>query len=81
MWREWNEPEDDVCKIADAVARGSLPIEIVVVGLPPGRRLVVLEGHVRLTGMLLRPELLPAEVKVLLGTSPRIAEWGCYGPL
>jgi hypothetical protein len=80
MRHEWEDPGDDVRKIADDLGRGSLPTEIVVVGLPPGRDLVVLEGHVRLTGLLLRPELLPAEIKVLLGTSPRIAEWGCYGP-
>lgn len=79
MRREWDVPGDDVREIADALARGSLPLEIVVVGLPPGRGLVVLEGHVRLTGLLLRPERLPSELRVLLGTSPRIAEWSCYG--
>jgi hypothetical protein len=80
MRRQWEDPDDDVRKIADALAQGSMPTEIVVVGVPPGRGLVVLEGHVRLTGLLLRPELLPSEVKVLLGTSPWITEWGCYGP-
>jgi hypothetical protein len=80
MREQWEAPDDEVRQIADAVARGSLPSEIVVVGRPPGRDLVVLEGHVRLSGLLLRPELLPREVRVLLGTSPRIAEWACYGP-
>jgi hypothetical protein len=79
MRHEWDAPGDDVRKIADALARGSMPTEMVFVGLPPGRNLVVLEGHVRLTGLLLRPESLPAEIEVLLGTSPRIAEWGCWG--
>jgi hypothetical protein len=41
---------------------------------------VVLEGNVRLSGLLLHPERLPSEVEVLRGTSPRIGEWGCYGP-
>jgi hypothetical protein len=79
MRREWDVPGLDVREIADALARGSLPPEIVVVGVPPGRDLVVLEGHVRLSGLLLRPEQLPSEVRVLLGTSTRIGEWGCYG--
>jgi hypothetical protein len=79
MRREWDVPGDEIREIADALARGSMPSAIVVVGLPPGRGLVVLEGHVRLSGLLLRPELLPSEVTVLLGTSARIAEWGCYG--
>jgi hypothetical protein len=79
MRRQWDLPGDEVREVADAVARGTMPLEIVVVGLPPGRNLVVLEGHVRLTGLLLRPERLPSQIRVLLGTSPRIAEWGCYG--
>jgi hypothetical protein len=79
MRTEWDAPGSDIREIADAAARGSLPPEIVVVGLPPGERLVVLEGHIRLTGLLLRPERLPTELRVLLGMSPRIAEWSCYG--
>ena len=62
-----------------AAARGSLPPELVVLGRPPGQDLVLLEGHVRLTGLLLDPQHLPGELRVLLGTSPRIAEWGLYG--
>jgi hypothetical protein len=81
MRHQWDAPGDEVREVADALARGSMPLEIVVVGLPAGRDLVVLEGHVRLTGLLLRPEQLPPEVRVLLGTSPRIAEWGCHGSL
>jgi hypothetical protein len=80
MRREWEAPGSDIREIADALTRGSLPPEIVVVGVPPGERLVVLEGHVRLTGLLLRPGRLPSELRVLLGTSARIANWGCYGP-
>jgi hypothetical protein len=80
MRGEWDAQGDDVREIADALGRGGMPHEIVVVGPPSGDRLVVLEGHVRLTGLLLRPEQLPSEVRVLLGTSSRIADWSCYGP-
>jgi hypothetical protein len=79
MRDEWGSEGNDVRAIADTVARGSLPLEIIVLGRPPGEDLVVLEGHVRLSALLLRPENLPAEVCVLLGTSPRIEEWGLYG--
>jgi hypothetical protein len=41
-------------------------------------KLVVLEGHVRLTALALRPDLLPPELEVLLGRSLRIAEWACW---
>jgi hypothetical protein len=80
MREQWESPADDVGQIAGALAVGSLPRPIIVAGPPSATDLVVLEGHVRLSGLLLYPERLPPEVEVLLGTSPRIAEWGCYGP-
>jgi hypothetical protein len=52
------------------------PPPLIVVG--DETRLVVLEGHVRLTVYALRPELLPDELDVLLGRSPRIAEWALW---
>jgi hypothetical protein len=38
-----------------------------VIGEPGPANLIVLEGHKRLTGLLLCPHWLPAEVKVMLG--------------
>jgi hypothetical protein len=52
------------------------PAPLIVVG--DETRLVVLEGHVRLTAYALRPELLPAELEVLLGRSPRITDWALW---
>jgi hypothetical protein len=43
---------------------------MALVGRPGGRDLVVLEGHVRLTALVMAVEHLPAELTVLLGTSP-----------
>ena len=40
--------------------------------------LVLLEGHARLTAYALAPEYVPAELPVLLGTSPGFLRWGCY---
>jgi hypothetical protein len=62
--------------IADALDERLFP-ELIVLG-GEGDRLVVLEGHVRLTALALRLELLPQELEVLLGTSPRISEWACW---
>jgi hypothetical protein len=69
-------PNDGFFELADALGSG-LPTELIVVG---GSRdgLVVVEGHARLTAFALRPELLPAELEVLLGSSPRIDEWACW---
>jgi hypothetical protein len=69
-------PNDGFFELADALGTRQLP-ELIVVG-DDGGRLVVLEGHARLTAYALRPEALPAELEVLLGRSPRIAEWALW---
>ena len=69
-------PNDGFFELADALGTKQLSELIVVSG--DGGRLVVLEGHARLTAYALRPEALPAELEVLLGRSPRIAEWALW---
>jgi hypothetical protein len=49
--------------------------ELIVVTDPERSKLVLLEGHVRLTAYAAFPEYLPDELEVYLGVSPRIAEW------
>jgi hypothetical protein len=49
--------------------------ELIVVTDPARSRLVLLEGHVRLTAYAAFPEYLPAELELYLGTSPAIADW------
>jgi hypothetical protein len=59
------------CKeLAAEITAGRLPPELILVGRPGGHDLVVLEGHVRLTALVMAVEHLPAEVTVLLGTAP-----------
>src|SRR5205823_4200776 len=50
---------------------------LIAVRAPEGP-LVLLEGHVRLTAYALFPDYLPAELEILLGESPRMAEWSEY---
>ena len=49
--------------------------ELIVVTDRPHSKLVLLEGHVRLTAYAAFPEYLPAELELYLGTSPTIADW------
>ena len=58
--------------IADALAQGQAFPELILVYNPVTEELVLLEGHVRMTGFLLRSENLPAELPVLLGVSPHM---------
>lgn len=41
-------------------------------------RLVVLEGHARLTAYFLEPEFIPKELEVIIGYSEKITNWGLY---
>ena len=58
--------------IADALALGQTFPELILLYNPTTEELVLLEGHVRMTGFLLRPENLPTELPVLLGVSPHM---------
>jgi hypothetical protein len=49
--------------------------ELIVVTDPERSKLVLLEGHARLTAYAAFPEYLPSELEVYVGASPRIVEW------
>ena len=51
------------------------PPELIAVAPPDSSRIVLLEGHVRLTAHALFPEVLPEELEVLLGVSAEIRKW------
>jgi hypothetical protein len=59
-------------------AAGATNPELVVVTDPQRSKLVLLEGHVRLTAYAAFPENLPGELEVYLGVSPHIDEWSLW---
>jgi hypothetical protein len=65
-WQD-QPPEAIYRQIAENLRDGRLPPPIILLGEPGPANLVVIEGHKRLTGLLLCPQWLPAELKVLLG--------------
>jgi hypothetical protein len=64
--------------IAVALRTDSPPPELIAVTTPAKSKLVLLEGHVRLTAYALYPEYLPAELEILLGVSDHMAEWSLF---
>jgi len=54
-------------QIAENLRDGRLPPLLILIGEPGPVNLIVLEGHKRLTGLLVCPQWLPAELTVLLG--------------
>jgi hypothetical protein len=65
-------------RLIAARLRSDDPPPALIVVAEPGGRMVLLEGHVRLTSYALWPEYLPGELEVLLGVSEEAASWGCY---
>lgn len=58
-------------QIAENLRDGKLPPPVILLGEPGLANLIVIEGHKRLTGLLLCPQWLPAELEVLLGLTAR----------
>jgi hypothetical protein len=70
--------DDGVVAVTEAIRAGRMPPPVVVVADPGRSKMVVLEGHVRLTAMVVALERLPAEVLMLLGTSQGMGSWPLY---
>lgn len=54
-------------QVAENLRDGRVPPPVILLGEPGLVNLVVIEGHKRLTGLLVCPQWLPAELHVLLG--------------
>lgn len=67
---------DGALVMAQAFADGARFPPLILVTTGPAGSLVVLEGHLRLTAYMLRPDRLPPELEVLVGSSPDAAGWG-----
>jgi hypothetical protein len=64
--------------IAARLRSGDPPPELIVVAEPDCAKLVLLEGHVRVTAYALFPKYLPDELDVYLGTSPDMSRWALF---
>jgi hypothetical protein len=71
-----NPDEDEL--IARRLISPNPPPELIVVSTPDNSRLVVVEGHMRLTSYALFPDYLPDELEILLGVSPKIVDWTLF---
>jgi len=71
-------PNDRVLAMAQAVADGARFPPLILVTTGVGRDLVVLEGHVRLTALMLARNQLPPQLEVLIGSSPAMTRWDCW---
>ena len=58
-------------QVAENLRDGKLPPPVILLSEPGLANLIVIEGHKRITGLLLCPQWLPAELQVLLGITAR----------
>ena len=65
-------------EIAKAFCNGKKFSEIILVSKNENDILVILEGHLRLTSYLIRPECIPQEFAVIIGYSPDMQKWDLY---
>ena len=68
-------PDDVVEAIVGNVVAGRWPEPPILMGEPTLDRLVILEGHTRLTSYMARVDMIPFPLRVLVGVSTRIGEW------
>lgn len=63
---------------AAAALRAGTRFREMILATHDRTRLVVIEGHLRLTAYMMEPHLVPDELEVLLGCSARMTEWRLY---
>jgi hypothetical protein len=64
--------------MARELATGAQFPPLILVTTGAGGDLVVLEGHARLTAFMLHRDRLPAELEMLVGSSPAMTGWGLW---
>ncbi len=72
-------PNDGFFALAGAFAAGADWPELIVVSARPEGGDIVLEGHVRLTAMMLATDAIPGEIEVLRGVSAQMVDWSEHG--
>ncbi len=66
---------DEHAEIAGTLAATNRPPELIAATKPDHARVVLVEGHARLTAYALFPELLPPELELYLGVAEDMDAW------
>jgi hypothetical protein len=64
--------------LAERLRSANPPPELIAVTTTVGEPLVLVEGHARLTAYAVYPAFLPPRLEIVVGISPRAAEWSNY---
>ncbi|WP_438433736.1 hypothetical protein [Gorillibacterium sp. sgz500922] len=69
---------DGFREVASVIREGKTFPNLILVTCDENSRIVVLEGHARLTGFWMAPEWIPEELEVMIGFSPDFISWDLY---
>lgn len=72
----FNESNDIFKLTSEEFRKGQKFKKLILVS--DGKKLVVLEGHLRITVYAMNPDLVPAELPVIIGYSKDIENWDCF---
>ncbi|MGE7823287.1 hypothetical protein [Paenibacillus sp. NPDC093718] len=64
--------------ISLAIKNGRVFPRLIFVSMNENSRVVVLEGHARLTAYFINSEYIPGEIEVFIGFSEKFNEWDLY---
>lgn len=64
--------------VLQSISQGKKFPKIILVSTHKDGDIVTLEGHLRLTAYLMKPELLPEKLEVIIGYSPDFNKWNLY---
>jgi len=64
--------------IANAMRLGIKVPRLILIAKDEKAKLVVLEGHARITAFLLIPETLPNDIEVIIGLSKKLTDYNLY---
>ena len=74
-----NRPNDAFHAVSARLCAGEDLGKPVLIAANRSSPLLILEGHTRVTGMLLQPECLPHEIAAFVGYAPGVRAWMYYG--
>ncbi|MGM0885215.1 MAG: hypothetical protein ACQEXQ_29750 [Bacillota bacterium] len=74
----YDEANTYIQEIHNDYIKGKLFPKIICVSMNKDSRVVVLEGHSRLTAFLLNQKFVPEQLKVIIGFSEKMDQWDFY---
>ncbi|MEK6847890.1 MAG: hypothetical protein AABX50_02070 [Nanoarchaeota archaeon] len=74
----FNVDNEGFQQILSKIKKGKKLPDMIFVAKNKKSRMVILEGHARMTGYFLEPKHIPKKLEIIIGYSNKINKWGLY---